>query len=89
MRAVLPAASGRANCGDSLGGKRRAPGNVPWQVLARVPDGKEHRNELAGYRSAQRAISRELPETFAARTDAQKGDGSRMRRAPRSTTPAG
>jgi len=85
---VLPAAC-RANYGDSLGGKRRAPGNVPWLVLARVPDGKEPRNDLAGYRAAQRAISRELPETFAARSDAQKGDASRMRRAPRSTTPAG
>ena len=40
------------------------------QVLGRMVDGKEPRNYLAGYRSAQRVIVREVPETFDARTRA-------------------
>lgn len=40
------------------------------QVLARVLDGTETENYVAGYRAAQRAIAAEVPETFDSRTRA-------------------
>jgi endonuclease-3 len=40
------------------------------QVLSRILDGKEDRNYVAGYRSSQRAMAREVPETFDARARA-------------------